>query len=32
VNAEFLEQAKEKLEAVGIGIPFPQRVVHLVQQ
>ncbi len=32
VNAEFLELAKERLGEAGIGIPFPQRVVHLVQQ
>jgi len=31
VNFEFTEQAKEQLTAAGIGIPFPQRVVHLVQ-
>jgi small conductance mechanosensitive channel len=28
----FTEQAKERLTEAGIGIPFPQRVVHLVQQ
>jgi small conductance mechanosensitive channel len=27
----FTELAKEQLTAAGIGIPFPQRVVHLVQ-
>lgn len=32
VSFEFIELAKERLEQVGIGIPFPQRVVHLVQQ
>ena len=31
VNFDFIEQAKEQLSAAGIGIPFPQRVVHLVQ-
>ena len=31
VNFDFIEQAKEQLTAAGIGIPFPQRVVHLVQ-
>jgi len=31
VNFAFIEQAKEQLSAAGIGIPFPQRVVHLVQ-
>jgi small conductance mechanosensitive channel len=31
VTFEFTELAKEQLTAVGIGIPFPQRVVHLVQ-
>lgn len=31
VTFDFLEAAKEKLTEAGIGIPFPQRVVHLVQ-
>lgn len=31
VNFAFIEQAKERFSAAGIGIPFPQRVVHLVQ-
>lgn len=31
VTFEFTELAKEQLTAAGIGIPFPQRVVHLVQ-
>lgn len=31
VTFAFTEQAKLKLDEVGIGIPFPQRVVHLVQ-
>ncbi len=31
VTADFMELAKERLMAAGIGIPFPQRVVHLVQ-
>ncbi|AGA85707.1 mechanosensitive ion channel family protein [Stutzerimonas stutzeri] len=32
VTFSFTEQAKERLTAVGVGIPFPQRVVHLVQR
>ncbi|MDR7023316.1 Small-conductance mechanosensitive channel [Pseudomonas sp. 9AZ] len=32
VTFAFTEQAKERLSEAGIGIPFPQRVVHLVQQ
>jgi small conductance mechanosensitive channel len=32
VTFGFTEQAKERLSEAGIGIPFPQRVVHLVQQ
>ena len=32
VSFAFIEQAKENLERVGIGIPFPQRVVRLIQQ
>ena len=32
VTFGFTEAAKESLSAAGIGIPFPQRVVHLVQQ
>ena len=32
VTFDFTEQAKERLTEAGIGIPFPQRVVHLVQQ
>jgi small conductance mechanosensitive channel len=31
VTFGFTELAKEQLTAAGIGIPFPQRVVHLVQ-
>lgn len=31
VTFEFTEKAKECLGQAGIGIPFPQRVVHLVQ-
>ena len=31
VTFEFTELAKERLSAAGIGIPFPQRVVHLLQ-
>ena len=31
VTADFMELAKERLMAAGVGIPFPQRVVHLVQ-
>lgn len=31
VNFALIEQAKEQLTAAGIGIPFPQRVVHMVQ-
>ncbi len=31
VTTDFMELAKERLMAAGIGIPFPQRVVHLVQ-
>lgn len=29
VTFDFTEQAKERLSEAGIGIPFPQRVVHL---
>lgn len=32
VTFGFTELAKERLTEAGIGIPFPQRVVHLVQQ
>jgi small conductance mechanosensitive channel len=32
ITFAFTEQAKESLSEAGIGIPFPQRVVHLVQQ
>jgi len=32
VTFAFTELAKERLSEAGIGIPFPQRVVHLVQQ
>jgi small conductance mechanosensitive channel len=32
VTFAFTEQAKEGMDEAGIGIPFPQRVVHLVQQ
>ncbi|MDM8347530.1 mechanosensitive ion channel [Pseudomonas sp. sp1636] len=31
VTFAFTESAKEQLSEAGIGIPFPQRVVHLVQ-
>ncbi|WP_439859561.1 mechanosensitive ion channel family protein [Pseudomonas sp. MBLB4136] len=31
VTFEFTELVKERLDEAGIGIPFPQRVVHLVQ-
>ncbi|CJK99482.1 mechanosensitive ion channel protein [Streptococcus pneumoniae] len=31
VTFSFTEQAKERLTAAGVGIPFPQRVVHIVQ-
>ena len=31
VTFDFIELAKERLTEAGIGIPFPQRVVHLVQ-
>ncbi|GAB6386531.1 mechanosensitive ion channel family protein [Stutzerimonas marianensis] len=31
VTFSFTEQLKERFDAAGIGIPFPQRVVHLVQ-
>lgn len=31
VTFSFTEQAKERLTAAGVGMPFPQRVVHLVQ-
>lgn len=31
VTFAFTEQAKERLSEAGIGIPYPQRVVHLVQ-
>lgn len=31
VTFDFTEQAKERLTAAGVGTPFPQRVVHLVQ-
>ncbi|WPC04265.1 mechanosensitive ion channel [Pseudomonas benzenivorans] len=31
VTFEFTELVKERLDQAGIGIPFPQRVVHLVQ-
>ena len=31
VTFEFTELAKERLTEAGIGIPFPQRVVHLVK-
>jgi len=30
VTFSFIELAKERLTEAGIGIPFPQRVVHLV--
>lgn len=31
VTFQFIEEAKERLTAAGIEIPFPQRVVHLSQ-
>jgi small conductance mechanosensitive channel len=31
VTFDFLEASKEKLTEAGIGIPFPQRVVHLMK-
>lgn len=31
VTFSFTEQAKERLTEAGIGIPFPQRVVHLAK-
>ncbi|MGP0172006.1 mechanosensitive ion channel family protein [Pseudomonas sp. NCHU5208] len=31
VTFEFIELAKERLTAAGIGIPFPQRVVHMAK-
>src|SRR5690606_32885195 len=31
VTIDFTEQAKGGLTAAGVGTPFPQRVVHLVQ-
>ncbi len=31
VTFDFIEQAKERLTAAGINIPFPHRVVHLLQ-
>ncbi|UTW06831.1 mechanosensitive ion channel family protein [Pseudomonas benzenivorans] len=31
VTFEFTELVKERFDEAGIGIPFPQRVVHLVQ-
>ncbi len=31
VTFDFTELAKEQLTAAGIGIPFPQRVMHMVQ-
>ncbi len=31
VTFDFIEQAKERLTAAGISIPFPHRVVHLQQ-
>lgn len=31
VTFEFTELVKERLDEAGIGIPFPQRVVHLMQ-
>ena len=32
VTFGFTELVKERFDAAGIGIPFPQRVVHLVQR
>ncbi|NKQ11891.1 mechanosensitive ion channel family protein [Pseudomonas sp. SST3] len=31
VTFNFTERVKERFDEAGIGIPFPQRVVHLVQ-
>ncbi|MPT21005.1 MAG: mechanosensitive ion channel family protein, partial [Pseudomonas sp.] len=31
VTFAFTELAKERLTEAGIGIPFPQRVVHLAK-
>ena len=31
VTFSFTERVKERFDEAGIGIPFPQRVVHLVQ-
>lgn len=31
VTFDFTEKAKEQLTEAGIGIPFPQRVMHVVQ-
>ncbi|MDH4561649.1 MULTISPECIES: mechanosensitive ion channel domain-containing protein [unclassified Pseudomonas] len=31
VNFDFIERAKEKMDEAGISIPFPHRVVKLVQ-
>jgi len=32
VTFGFTERVKERFDAAGIGIPFPQRTVHLVQR
>ncbi|MNP81895.1 Small-conductance mechanosensitive channel [compost metagenome] len=31
VTFDFIERAKEKMDEAGISIPFPHRVVKLVQ-
>jgi small conductance mechanosensitive channel len=32
VTFAFIELTKERMDEAGIGIPYPQRVVHVVQQ